>query len=125
MYLLDTNIFLEIHLAQNKKEICKKFIKDNTGSCSLSDFTLYSIGIVLFRSDRFEDYVSFYNDISGMMSILSLPDSQHPEMTASAKKIKFDFDDSYQYQVAKFYKKTIVTMDNHFKRVKDVPVIFL
>ena len=60
-----------------------------------------------------------------MMVILPLPDSQHLKLTESAKKLKFDFDDSYQYQIAKFYKKTIVTMDSHFKIVKDVPVIFL
>ena len=60
-----------------------------------------------------------------MMTILALPDSQHLEMTTSGKKLKFDFDDSYQYQTSKYYKKTIVTMDGHFKIVKDVSVIFL
>ena len=103
MYLLDTNIFLEILLAQKKKEICKKFITDNTGNCALSDFSIYSIGITLFRSNRFEDYYDFFSDVSSMMTILALPDSQHLEMTTSGKKLKFDFDDSYQYQTSNLF----------------------
>lgn len=31
MFLVDTNIFLEILLAQDKKDDCEKFLNDNVG----------------------------------------------------------------------------------------------
>ena len=49
MYLVDTNIFLEILLKQNKSESCKAFLDKNIGAISISDFTLHSIGVILFR----------------------------------------------------------------------------
>jgi len=45
----DTNIFLEILLGQDKKEECKKFLEDNVGDFAITDFTLHSIGVILFR----------------------------------------------------------------------------
>lgn len=43
MFLIDTNIFLEILLAQNKKEICKDFLNFNIGKLYITDFSLHSI----------------------------------------------------------------------------------
>lgn len=59
------------------------------------------------------------------MKLLSVSDAQHLQLPLNAKKLKFDFDDAYQYQTAKYFQKTIVTMDSDFKKVKDVPVLFL
>lgn len=41
------------------------------------------------------------------------------------KKLNFDFDDAYQYAVAKHYGLKIVTMDRDFARVTDMGVIFI
>ncbi len=49
MYLLDTNIFLEILLGQEKKDECKKFLIANEDNIFISDFSLHSIGVILFR----------------------------------------------------------------------------
>jgi hypothetical protein len=38
-FLIDTNIFLEILLGQDKKESCKSFIANNFGRLHLSDFS--------------------------------------------------------------------------------------
>ena len=46
-YLLDTNIFLEILLNQDKKEKAKMFIFDNIERLFISDFSLHSIGVIL------------------------------------------------------------------------------
>jgi len=46
-YLLDTNIFLEILLGQDKKEVCKKFLETHIGEIFISDFSLHSIGVIL------------------------------------------------------------------------------
>jgi len=49
MFLVDTNVFLEILLMQDKNESCKKFLDNNIGNLNLTDFSLYSIGVILFR----------------------------------------------------------------------------
>ena len=48
MYLIDTNIFLEVLLTQEKKETCKKFLDENIKNLYISDFSLHSIGVILF-----------------------------------------------------------------------------
>ena len=125
MYLLDTNIFLEILLSQSKKETCKKFIINNSKNCFVSDFTLYSIGIVLFRKKLFDDYKDFSNDLSEIMNIISLPYVNHTQLANEGKKVKLDFDDMYQYHTARHHNLSIVTMDKDFKVIKDIPVLFL
>ncbi len=44
--LIDTNIFLEILLDQEKKNICKEFLNYNIDHLFLSDFSLHSIGVI-------------------------------------------------------------------------------
>ena len=49
MYLIDTNIFLEVLLSQERMDICKKILDSNIGNKYLSDFSLHSIGAILFK----------------------------------------------------------------------------
>jgi hypothetical protein len=49
MFLADTNIFLEILLAGDKAETCKNFLSQNLGKIHISDFSLHSVGVILFR----------------------------------------------------------------------------
>jgi predicted nucleic acid-binding protein len=125
MYLLDTNIFLEILLGHEKQDACKKFINKHSEKCQLSDFTLYSIGIALFRKNLFEEYGDFYNDVISIITLHALPLNKHSELIKTACKLKLDYDDAYQYEVAKHYNLIIVTMDKDFKAVKDIDVMFL
>jgi predicted nucleic acid-binding protein len=50
MYFIDTNVFLEILLAQDKKDICKDFLNSNVENLSISDFSLHSIGVILSKN---------------------------------------------------------------------------
>jgi predicted nucleic acid-binding protein len=63
MYLLDTNIFLEILLKQEKSEECKNFLKSNVNNIFISDFSLHSIGVILFRYKKHKLYEDFIKDI--------------------------------------------------------------
>ena len=36
-----------------------------------------------------------------------------------------DFDDAYQYSIAKYHELKVVTMDRDFERIKDVNILFL
>jgi len=91
----------------------------------ITDFSFFSIGIALFKPKLFTDYQNFYESISKSLSIKSLPLDQNLKLVEAAEKFNLDFDDSYQYCVAKYYNATIVTMDNDFKKIDDIKVLFL
>jgi len=39
--------------------------------------------------------------------------------------VNLDFDDVYQYSVAKYHELKVVTMDRNFERIKYVNILFL
>ena len=125
MFLVDTNVFLEILLKRDKKEDCKKFLNDNIGNLSITDFSLHSIGVILFRYGKEEVFRKFVEDIMPNIKLLSLPMEQYKEVVNVRKSLNLDFDDAYQYSVAKYYGLKVVTMDRDFKRIKDLEILFL
>jgi len=125
MYLLDTNIFLEILLDQEKKLVCQDFISIHSEHVYISDFSLHSIAIILIRYKKYDVLKEFYADIISKVDILTLPASQYESLIDKVPHLDLDFDDIYQYSVAKQFDLTIVTMDTDFKKVSDVNVIFL
>jgi len=124
-FLVDTNIFLEILLGQDKKEECKKFLEDNVGDFAITDFTLHSIGVILFRYGKEDVFEEFVEDVVTNSEVLSLPVERYSEVVFARKNLNLDFDDAYQYALAKHYGLKIVTMDRDFGRVTDVEVIFI
>jgi predicted nucleic acid-binding protein len=72
MYLLDTNILLEILLKQARAEDCKRFMKQNESSILISDFTLHSIGVILYRMRKSDLFTTFVTDILGRDILVSL-----------------------------------------------------
>jgi predicted nucleic acid-binding protein len=125
MYLLDTNIFLEILLDQEKSSECKKFLLSNENQIFISDFSLHSIGVILFRYKKTKVFNSFLEDVISKIRVLNLPTSEYKQMVSSINKLKMDFDDLYQYQIAKYFELKVVTMDSDFKQIKDLEVIYL
>ena len=72
MYLVDTNVFLEILLTQEKKNICKKFLTDNSGNIYINDFSLHTVGVILFDDEKEDIFLKFANDILSNLVIVSL-----------------------------------------------------
>lgn len=62
MYVVDTNIFLEILLKQTKSEECKEFLDKNIGELHITDFSLHSIGVILFKQHKDELFLKFIKD---------------------------------------------------------------
>ncbi len=129
MYLVDTNIFLEILLAQIKKDACKHFLDTHSGSLSLSDFSLHSIGVIAFRKGQEDIFENFLQDTLPHVDIVTLSRTGYAQL-AHVKHLKhhfrLDFDDAYQYQVAKEHALEIVTLDSDFKRVQHLlSILFL
>ncbi len=125
MYLLDTNIFLEILLKQGKSDLCKQFLSEHYGEISISDFSLHSIGVILFRRKKQDIFLDFVRDVISKVDILSLPVSEYQFSLQNILQSSLDFDDFYQYRIARYWGLDIVTMDSDFKRISDVNVLFL
>ena len=123
MYLVDTNIYLEVLLGQEFKNECKSFLINNTSDIYISDFSVHSIGIILFRYDKKEIFNFFYNDISRNIRITAL--KNYDVLFQNSKRSSLDFDDLYQYCVAKENGLSIVTMDKDFKKIDDLDVKFI
>jgi len=125
MFLVDTNIFLEILLGQDKKEDCKSFLDNNIGNLKITDFSLHSIGVILFRYGKEDIFQKFVEDVIPDTNLLSLPMELYSDVVTVRKAMNLDFDDAYQYSMAKYYELKVVTMDKDFERIKDVEVLFL
>jgi predicted nucleic acid-binding protein len=117
-YLIDTNIFLEILLDQEKKEKCKSFLTENYGKIVLSDFSLHSIGGILFRNKKYSLYNIFINEIVPNIKIASIEKGKHFRIEEFAVQFNLDFDDSYQAVISEDLNLTIVTMDKDFEQIK-------
>jgi uncharacterized protein len=119
MYLVDTNIFLELLLCRANAQSVREFlIKTDPALIGLSDFTLHSIGVFLFRENQYDLFIRFMADIlgEGDIRILSLNSEDMAELPGTAKKFQIDFDDAYQYAVARKYKLSLVSFDHDFDR---------
>ena len=69
MYLIDTNIFLEILLSQEQKDICKEFLVSKIEQIYISDFSLHSIGVILFKNNK-ERYNPENKDFSAIRRVI-------------------------------------------------------
>lgn len=125
MFLVDTNIFLEILLSQNRKDDCKRFIEDNVGSFYITLFSFHSIGVILFRTQKEAIFLKFLEDILPDTEVINLPIEEYQEVISARQNLNLDFDDAYQYCVAKHYDFQVVTMDGDFNNVPDIDVLLL
>lgn len=125
MYLIDTNIFLEILLQQDKSKDCKIFLDKNIGFLNISDFSLHSIGVILYRNKKEAIFLKFISDILPKIGLIPLPKDDYKEVANIKKKYELDFDDSYQYCICKRFNLKLITMDKDFKKVKDIDIQFL
>ena len=57
--------------------------------------------------------------------LLTLPIEQYREIANIKMGLNLDFDNAYQYCVAKYYGAKIVTMDKDFEKAKNLKVLFL
>ncbi|MEM2088721.1 MAG: PIN domain-containing protein [Thermoproteota archaeon] len=120
MLLVDTNIFLELFLGQEKSEECEKFLqKISNGELEavVSKFTVHAIEAILNNSALI---LTFLRNVQGSLGLNIYETSMEDEMAASMlmDKIKLDFDDAIQYYLAKkLGVEAIVSYDKHFDKV--------
>ncbi len=119
MWLVDTNIWLELLLEQERAGEVRQFLQETPAeSLWMTDFSLYSIGIILMRvgkSSLWEDFVSDVVERSETR-LVSLSMEELKQIPALGLRFGLDFDDAYQYVVAEKYDLTLVSFDADFDR---------
>jgi hypothetical protein len=121
MYLLDSNIFLELLLNQDKADEVEQFLRTKPKEkLYISEFSLYSVAIVLFHRKLFETFMRFLNDliVTGGVRLLRLSVQDMEKVAAIALRFKLDFDDAYQYAAAEKLSLEIVSFDSDFDRTE-------
>ncbi len=127
MFLADTNIFLEVLLQQERSELCKQFLTNHLQEICISDFTLHSIGVITFRQNQTGVFTQFTQEVLPNVKVVTLPQEYYAQLDIVTQSLRLDFDDAYQYLVAKSCHLKLATLDRDFKNlnVKDVEIVML
>ena len=119
--LIDTNIFLEVILAQSRATDAKDLLsKTEEHEFFISDYSLHSIGLLFFRRKQHDVFRRFLADMFAIANIrmISLLSIYMENVINIALKFGLDFDDAYQYTVAEQYGFTIISFDSDFDKTK-------
>ncbi|GAB6072653.1 type II toxin-antitoxin system VapC family toxin [Venenivibrio stagnispumantis] len=117
-YLIDTNIWLEILLEQEKSEEAFDFLsKVDSIYLAMSDFSLHSIILILTKLKEFETANMFLDDITTSgVNILAIEPNDLYKVIDIIKNFNIDLDDAYQYYLSKKYNLILVSFDKDFDK---------
>jgi predicted nucleic acid-binding protein len=121
VYLIDTNVILEVLLEREQADEAEKFLcQMPRGSLFVSEFSLYSLGVFLFRQEKHEVFLKLVEDLFESLAIclVRLTTQDVPALISAAQRYHLDFDDAYQYAVAEKHDLTIVSFDHDFDRTE-------
>jgi hypothetical protein len=116
-YLVDTNVWLERLLDQEKSGIVSRFLDGiPLNNLFVSDFAIHSIGVILSRYKKLDLFEEFLNDlfVNGQIEQLSLNSVDLMNVILNIQEFNLDFDDAYQLSVSQKYDLVIVTFDKDF-----------
>jgi uncharacterized protein len=118
-FLVDTNLWLELLLNQQRAPKVRSLLQEHEGSdFALTEFPLYSIGIILTRLNRDDAFEQFITDALGHggTRVVRLGATDMQFLLAARKQFGLDFDDVYQYMAAEKYNLTLLKFDADFDR---------
>jgi len=117
-YLVDTNIWLELLLEQERGDQAREFLKRvDSALLGLTEFSLYSIGVILTRLKEDKLYDKFLADmLDNQINLVRLSLAELRNTLEVRKQQHLDFDDAYQYAVAEKYDLVIVSFDKDFDK---------
>lgn len=119
--LIDTCVFLELLLEQERARESEELLLKLSGTNTyLSEFTLYSMGIILFHQKQPQTFLKMIEDLlgDGGVSVIKLQKEDFSRLVQNAAKFNLDFDDAYQYSIAEKYNLTIISFDRDFDRTE-------
>ena len=117
LFLVDTNIFVELMLNQEKAADCKELlerISEGSLEAVVTRFSIHSVEVILDDADSISVFLRNVEASAGL-SVYDTDNEDELAVANTLNKIDLDFDDALQYFVA---KKTgadfIVSFDRHF-----------
>jgi hypothetical protein len=119
MYLLDSNILVELLLDQDRADEVEECLRAlEPGTAFLSELSLHSIGIILLQHKVPEVFMRFWADLlsPGAVRLVRLSLGDMPMVVDAASRFGLDFDDAYQYVTATKHGYTLLSFDTHFDR---------
>ena len=119
--LIDTNIVLEIILEQERAREARSLLSlTEEHVFFLSDFSLHSVGVLLFRRRQQKTYWDIIEDLvfNGGMAVISLSVDEMESVVKVAERFELDFDDAYQYVAAEKHQLAVVSFDGDFDRTE-------
>jgi predicted nucleic acid-binding protein len=126
MLLVDTNIFLEVLLLQEKKDQCESFLnqlKKGKKIGVITDFSIHSIIVIMNSLDRLKELRIFLLSLTAYKGLKVYRTSLTDEINAVdiALTQKLDMDDALQYSTARALNvEAIISFDRHFNNL-DIP----
>ena len=86
----------------------------------MSDYSLHSIGLLLFRRKQHDVFGQFLTDMISNVGVkmTTLLAKDMEAVINVVQKFNLDFDDAYQYVAAEQYGLTIVSFDSDFDRTE-------
>ena len=122
MYVVDTNIWLELLLEQEKTAEVKSFFKKvDLNDIYVTEFSIYSIGIILSRYGKSSIFRDFITDLiyESHVEIVRLEGEDYYMIIEAIEQYSLDFDDAYQYAAAKKMNLKLVSFDSDFNRTPE------
>ncbi|HLE80727.1 MAG TPA: PIN domain-containing protein [Dehalococcoidia bacterium] len=119
--LIDTNIVLEIILEQERAREARSLLSlTEEHVFFLSDFSLHSVGVLLFRRRQQKTYWEIIEDLvfNGGMAVISLSVDEMESVVKVAERFELDFDDAYQYVASEKHQLAVVSFDGDFDRTE-------
>ena len=123
MYLVDTNIFLEVMLLQKRKADCEKFLellKTGKNSGVITDFSIHSIIVIMSSLNKTAELRTFLQSLTAYkgLHIHCTTILEEIKATAIVTEQKLDMDDAIQLQAAiTACADAIVSYDKHFNNL--------
>ncbi len=120
MYLVDTNIFLEVMLSQARSKECEVFlksVKEGVSKAFVTDFSIYSIMIIMTSLSKLNELKIFLSSLSAYKGLTIHRNGLKDLLRAidTMRKKRLDLDDAIQYSAAvSLGVKDIVSFDKHF-----------
>jgi len=124
MYLVDTNIFLEVLLAGPRKNECKQFLtllRNGVKIGVITDFSVHSILVIMEGFGKRDKLKIFLRSLLAYKGLRVHTTELTDEIDAidASYEVKLDLDDAIQHHVASKLKvEAIVSFDKHFDRLK-------
>jgi predicted nucleic acid-binding protein len=120
MLLIDTNIFVEVMLAQAKRKACMDFlnaVRSGKEKAAVTDFTIYSIMIILDGRGKLRELDRFLRSLSAYRGLTVYASSLEDKVAAVELAVngEFDVDDAVQFASARSLRaKAVVSLDRDF-----------